>query len=263
MTNNQKLIKIFAQVFGVFLTILIISFITSCVYGIGNLLKKSEKNNFDVVSCDNYKGDINEIIINTIYSNLDIKKADSFKMESNYKVKCSVSNGSIKIEDKNKWKKIKIVLYLPDVSSVKIDSGAGILNIDDLNCDNVKLSLGAGLTNIKNINARYADIDTGAGKLVIKNGNFDDLDFDMGVGSSELNINVNNDVDIDAGVGNLDLYLIGSKMDYIMKISKGIGNIIVDGENVKSGIIGDGKKTVKIDGGIGNIKVNFINNEKI
>ena len=80
----------------------------------------------------------------------------------------------------------------------------------------------------------------------------------MGVGSAEITTNIANEADIDAGVGSLKLNLIGSKMEYMLKISKGIGNIVVDGETIKSDeAMGNGGKDIKIDGGVGSIKVDF------
>ena len=47
-------------------------------------------------------------------------------------------------------------------------------------------------------------------------------------------------------------------MEYMLKISKGIGNIVVDGETIKSDeAMGNGGKDIKIDGGVGSIKVDF------
>lgn len=262
MTNAQKLIKLGAQAFAIFLTFTIISAIISGFYGIGMALNNKNKDNdpkdLEIISCENYNDNLNEVIINTMYSDLEIKKADSFKIESNNTLKCRANNGTIKIEDKNKWKKNKIIVYLPEVAKVKIDSGAGSLNIEEINTDNIKLSLGAGLTTIENIVATTAKIDTGAGKLVVENGVFGELDFDMGVGSAELTTNITNEADIDAGVGSLKLNLIGSKMEYMLRISKGIGSIVVDGDTIKSDeAMGNGGKDIKIDGGVGSIKVDF------
>lgn len=262
MTNAQKVIKLCAQAFAIFLIFTIISAVLTGFYGIGMAIngknKENDSKDIEIISCENYNDALNEVIINTMYSDLEIKKSDTFKIESNNEVKCKANNGTIKIEDKNKWKKNKLIVYLPSLSKLKIDTGAGSLDIEEINANNIKLSLGAGLTTIKNIIASTAKIDTGAGKLVIENSIIEDFDFDMGVGSAEITTNIANEADIDAGVGSLKLNLIGSKMEYMLKISKGIGNIVVDGEKIKSDeAMGNGGKDIKIDGGVGSIKVDF------
>lgn len=64
---------------------------------------------------------------------------------------------------------------------------------------------------------------------------------------------------INAGIGSLELNVLGSKNDYVIKANKGIGNILIDGLNVSDNYTyGNGEDTLNIEGGIGSINVNFI-----
>ena len=261
MTGFQKLIKLFGQLLAIFLSLIIIFTIIMGIYGIGTFISARKDNNREDVkniSCNNYNGYFDEIIINTIYSDLEVVSSNKFKIEANNNIKCKLYNDTIKIEEKSRWKRNKIVVYLPETSKIKIDTGAGSLYIAKIRAKNITLSLGAGLTTIENLNAESAKIDTGAGKLVIEDSTFNDFDFDMGVGSADLSVNVINKADIDAGIGTLKLNLVGLKTDYLLNVSKGIGNIIVDGNDISNDeVIGRGERKIKIDGGIGTIKVNF------
>ena len=119
MTNAQKVIKLCAQAFAIFLIFTIISAVLTGFYGIGMAIngknKENDSKDLEIISCENYNEALNEVIINTMYSDLEIKKSDTFKIESNNAVKCKANNGTIKIEDKNKWKKNKLIVYLPSI----------------------------------------------------------------------------------------------------------------------------------------------------
>lgn len=67
------------------------------------------------------------------------------------------------------------------------------------------------------------------------------------------------DSKISTGVGELEVNLKGSKDDYALKLTKGVGTITVNGEKIKNDrVIGSGDTTLSITGGVGTIKVNNI-----
>lgn len=113
------------------------------------------------------------------------------------------------------------------------------------------------------LDVKSSDIETGAGKFEIKKGSINNLDLDLGVGESSVTSKITGYNEIDTGVGSFKLNLIGSKEDYEITASKGLGNIIIDGKNVvDKQIVGTGENIIKIDGGIGEITVTFNNNNK-
>ena len=124
--------------------------------------------------------------------------------------------------------------------------------------NNLDLELGAGKTNINNIKTNNTDIESGAGKLEIKSSLINNLDLDMGVGEIIIEANLTGNTKIDAGIGSLKLDILGKALDYKIKLDKDIGNVYIDNKKVKDNeVIGNGSNYIDIDGGIGEIKVNF------
>ena len=74
----------------------------------------------------------------------------------------------------------------------------------------------------------------------------------------ELNAKLTGSTDIEAGIGELDVNINAPKEDYKIKASKGIGSITIDKEGISDDTIyGNGENYIKIDGGIGSIKITF------
>ena len=83
MTNTQKLIKICAQAFAIFLIITIISAIASTIYIVGTALMPSKNTELKETICDNYQGNIDYLEMSIGASNIEVKKANTFKIETN------------------------------------------------------------------------------------------------------------------------------------------------------------------------------------
>lgn len=63
---------------------------------------------------------------------------------------------------------------------------------------------------------------------------------------------------MDAGVGNLNIDLETDKENYTIRVNKGIGTVKVAGKSLSDGeIYGSGTNYIDVDGGIGNIRINF------
>ncbi len=222
MTTTQKIIKNLSIAFAIFLIVTIISSITVLIFSIfGNSEKLGE---LKELSC-NYNENL-DLSLN--YSNLEIKESDKFLIETNNNnIKCSNKENKLLIKEKRRLFRVrnnsKVIIYVPNnykFNDVKIENGAGSINIEDMQVNN--------------------------------------LDLDMGVGEIIIEANLTGNTKIDAGIGSLKLDILGKSLDYKIKLDKGIGNVYIDNKKVKDNeVTGNGSNYIDIDGGIGEIKVNF------
>lgn len=275
MTSAQKIIKYLALCLATFLIFLIISSLLNVFYSVSKILdvQKDNEVTMDKMSTVNFKtDDISSLDINLLFTNLIIKQGNNLYVETNNeKVHFDEENNSLKIkEDSRSWlsqnNKGDLILYLPENSqfkTVKIQAGAGKIQIKNLATDFLSLELGAGETSIQRLDvAENCKIESGAGKVSLLDGRIKNLDLDLGVGKFELTSSLLGSNKINAGIGSLELNLLGNKKDYLIKADKGIGTIHVDEAVVSDdSTIGTGENTIKIDGGIGNIDVSFRNKD--
>ena len=64
--------------------------------------------------------------------------------------------------------------------------------------------------------------------------------------------------EINAGVGSLNIDLQGEKDSYKIQANKGLGSIKIDGKELPDGeSFGNGENYIEVDGGVGNIKIDF------
>lgn len=274
MTQTQKIIKYFAIAFAFAL----IFGIFSCImFGLSQISTYFNNNDSDMledleemnINIDN----ISMIDIDIRYANLIIKTGDTLKAETNNKyITIKQENNKLIINEKkhslfNNNDKSNLIIYVPQdfiFDGVSIEAGAGKIQIDNLNTKILKFDLGAGKTEINNlVVSTSAEIDGGAGEITISNGNIKNLDLDTGVGKCTLTSELIGKNEIDVGVGELDITLLGSKEDYKIIAEKGIGNIKIDSESIKSEqVYGTGINIIDISGGIGSINIKFKENSK-
>lgn len=274
MTTTQKVIKYVATAFAVFLIVNIISAILFGVYAIGIALNLvNEDNNIleDMKVISNDIDNVSSIELELEFTNLEIKKGDTFKVETNNsKITVLNNNGTIVIEEESSsWISkrgndlSKVIIYIPEnmgyLDKINIENGAGEIKINALATNTLECEFGAGKVYIENlIVSNEANINGGAGKLEILSGSINDLDLDMGVGEVTLKSNITGNSDIDAGIGNLEIELLGDKDNYKLELNKGLGNIEVDNMVTSNNTVyGNGKNYIKIDGGIGTIDIKF------
>lgn len=166
MTTAQKVIKYLATAFAVFLIITIISAILSGGYALLSALGLIHTNK-DIVT-ENLKviskevKEVTTLKIDLAYTNLDIKTGDDFKVETNNsKITFEENNGSVKIKEENRnWLKndnisSDLIICIPEdmiaIDEIKIQTGAGKINIEKLNTQRLYLELGAGDVYIENV----------------------------------------------------------------------------------------------------------------
>jgi len=274
MTSAQKVIKYISIAFAIFLIVTIISAILGGFYAVAGIIglkneKENSTSNEEIINLANLENnDIETLEIKLAYTSLSIKTGDSFKIDTNNdNITYKQNDKNLKIEDEeSKWflnnNNYELILYVPDnfeFDKVKITTGAGEISIDSLNVNTLDFELGAGKMKIDNLNvADECNIEGGAGELNILSGTINDLDLDMGVGETNITASLTGNNEINAGVGSLNIDLLDNKENYRIKVNKGIGNIRIDGKEFSDGeVLGDGDNKIDIDGGIGNIKVNF------
>lgn len=272
MSTAQKIIKYLALAFAIFLIVTIVSVVLTGIYTMSNILglKKESNEKIEQVSTLELE-EINDyayLDIDIKYSNLKIKIGEKFEVQTNNSnIECNQKNNKLKIiEKQNNWfwrnsNEEELIVYVPEnieFEKVNIETGAGIVNIEEIITKKLKLDLGAGETIIKNIISDNVDIDGGAGKFTIEDGTINDLDFDLGIGETTINAKITGNNKIDTGIGSLKLNIDGNIEDYKFKVEKGIGNIKLNGKQVSNNeIIGNGENVIDIDGGIGEIIINF------
>ncbi len=272
MNTTQKIIKYLALAFAIFLIVTIFSGILTGIYIMSNILglKKEGTETIREISTLELE-EINDyayLDIDIKYSNLKIKIGEKFEVQtSNNNIEVNQKDNKLKIlEKQNNWfwgnsNEEELIVYIPEnieFEKANIQTGAGIVNIEEIKTKKIKLNLGAGETIINNIISDNVDINGGVGKFTIENGIMHDLDFDLGVGETTINAKITGNNKIDTGIGRLKLNIDGNIEDYKLKVEKGIGNIKLNGKQVSNNTtIGDGENVIDIDGGIGEIVINF------
>lgn len=271
MTTTQKVIKYIAIAFAIFLVITIISSILSGIYGLASAigLKKDEEisiASMNTIDFENSDAAILEIDVK--YTNLTIQTGEFLLAKTNNSdINCKQNNNKIQVKEKNgnwfsKNDDEELVVYIPEgleFENVKINAGAGRINIESLNSKKLSLQLGAGETKIKSLIVKEeCEIEGGAGKISIQSGEINNLDLDMGVGETKVTAELTGESKINAGIGKLDINVQANEENYKIKAEKGIGSIKINGNEISNNeVYGYGENYIKIDGGIGSIDINF------
>ena len=274
MTTAQKVIKYIATAFAVFLIITIISLILSGSYallsafGLIHTNKNIITDDLKVISSE--VNEVSTLKIDLACTNLDIKTGNSFKVETNNsKITFEEKDGSVKIKEENRnWlnnnnSESNLIIYIPedmiDIDETKIETGAGKINIENLNTQSLYLELGAGDVYLENVIATGdTKIDGGVGKTELKSCEINNLKANLGMGEFVFNGKLIGKSEIDSGVGEINIKLMEKKENYTIEVDKGLGNVTLDGQKLEiDRVYGTGKNYLDIDGGIGSIKIDF------
>lgn len=268
MTQVQKIIKYFAIAFAFALILAILSCIMYAFSLVSNFFFEEESKITETLKDINVSSDdVSVLDIDISYANLIIKSGDTLKAKTNNKYITTSSEGNKLVikEKKHSWFKKSdsdLIVYIPQdfiFDGIRIDAGAGKVEIDSLSTKVLEFDIGAGKTIINNLLVLgTAEIDGGAGEFTISNGSINNLDLDTGVGNFTLTSKLIGKNEIDVGVGKLNITLLGSLEEYKITVEKGIGSIKLNDENIKSNMVyGTGINSIDISGGIGSIDINF------
>ena len=269
MTRTQKIVKYCAIALAIFLIVSIFSGIIDLFTSIIFAFSKDsdwvgEMKPIALSDTENIKN----LDITVGAAELEIKNGEVFSLESNAKyLKAQIKNDTLLIEEDipfrlNRGNSITVILTIPTDFSferAEFETGAGKISVESLSVGKLRMELGAGETRFENlIVSDDAEIETGIGEFSILGGRIADLDLQMGVGDVSIKTALSGECELDCGISNTDLCLIGEKDDYRISVNKGIGSATVDGEKISNDEeFGNGNVTVKINGGIGDIRIQF------
>ena len=97
------------------------------------------------------------------------------------------------------------------------------------------------------------------GKTELKSCELNNLKANLGVGEFNFSGKLIGKSEIDSGVGAVNIRLNDNKTNYKFDVNKGIGKVTLDKQNnVTDGTYGDGENYLALNGGIGEIKIEFI-----
>lgn len=267
MIETQKIIKYCAIAFAIFLTISIIGGIASGLTICGNVI--SGGNNIS----DKYTdfattGDVYELDINVKGVNIIFKEGDNLAAQTNNKyVTIEQNNNKLNVTQKKhnifSGSVGDLIIYVPAdtiFEKVKINAGAGTVNINQLTTEELFFDLGAGKVKLEKITAtEKSDINGGTGEITITDAKLNDLDLELGVGKVTITSVITGNSSIDSGIGEVNLNLIGSLDDYKITLDKGIGSAKLDNNNMSDdSTYGTGNNIIDIEGGIGAINIKLI-----
>lgn len=278
MTSFQKVIKYGAIAFAIYLSFIIIGMIIAgitAIFGITTGFGIFENNNDTamITKWEQEYSNISNIDVDLSICKLTIKKGNTLKVDASNvtdQFKCEAKGNVLKIEDKKVYRFFwdtgdtipEVLIYVPEkieFKEVTIETGMNETYIEYLKADKVELEIGAGKYKIDELLAENANIETGAGEAEINKAEIGKLKLEGGVGRLALTSKILETADIDCGVGKVELKLIGKSTDYRVKTHTGLGNFMVDGQKVRDDeTIGNGNVTIKVDAGVGETTVDFI-----
>jgi DUF4097 and DUF4098 domain-containing protein YvlB len=292
MNSLQRVIKYCAIGLAIVLAIGIISTIVNIVVGIvsissgrtwkGNLLNirhRYETEDVKTVDFSDTFNGVKSLRIDNSAGELNIKIGDTFQVEARNVIdgfEASVNkHGELSINDNNSDISIfgfhlrgvnnpnaKITVYLPEsfvAEEARIDTGAGVVNIDALNAEYLDISAGAGNIKGRNLRANKVKLEGGVGQVSLEQVKFNDANINCGVGNLYIQGELTGDSKCDCGVGEVRLELVGDVNDYDLDLDSGIGTVRVNGSRIRE----DNERnpsaanSIEIDGGIGNVIINF------
>lgn len=206
-----------------------------------------------------------EIRINA--ADFKIEQAEAFAVQSNLKyLSVTEQSGVLTIVDNapsaSSYTDAALTLYVPAgtvFGQVDIETGAAKMTVDTLSTAVLDLELGAGDVHFDRLEvSEDAEIQGGAGQITVAEGTLRDLTLEMGIGALELNVALLGNSDLEFGVGTSYLTLLGSKDDYRLAVTKGLGSVCLDGQDIgDSGSAGSGENRIEIACGVGDVHISF------
>jgi hypothetical protein len=278
MNSLQRIIKYLAIAFAAFLTIVIISGIVSLLSFITSVAtgKRLFADNRERIEFSQKFSGVEALNIENSAGELILMTGDDFRVEATYVSKSFIAevtgNNTLTIKDRRTFifdwfdsgfEKTNITIYLPEdfvAREASLDTGAGSVTIDGLNARKLIINAGAGNIKASDLTAEDVNIDGGVGNITITDARFKDADINSGVGNLRFEGVLDGDCEVDCGVGKVDFELDAIREDYSFDIDAGIGAVRINGEKISKEYKSRGNtgKTIKIDGGVGDVNIDFL-----
>ena len=270
MSSGQRITKVIADILAVWLIVCIFSGIGTALLAVIGFseIKQSVDNVSGEMEAIGISQDIEKVDIDIASASVYIKSGETFACQTNDKgFSFSEKKGKLKIEEKNLklfsgFGEAIIVITVPEyviLESFKIDSGTGLLSMENISCKKLTVDSGIGETSIEHVTVtEAADIEGGVGDLQIKKGTINILELSVGMGKTELNTHLTGVSEIQGGVGEISMHNTMSAENYTLSVEKGIGEVLVAGEKLKSDkTVGTGSNIINVEGGLGNMNITF------
>ncbi len=274
MNELQKVIKYFAMAFAAFLAFTIISGIVTALFAVTGFFSISSGSTTKVDATYNYSNvrnididhSIGKLIIKTsdndevIVETTDVTKDFTIKQRDNGDLYIKDEQEFINVFGNNINKNRRIVVYLPEelvVDKFDIDAGAGNIEIEDLKAKKLVLAAGFGNIDGDGITADSCTLESGVGNISFYNVDFNNFDIEGGVGNIKVDGVLYGKTTVESGVGNIRLIVRGNINDYNINAEKGIGTIKVNGNSLNQIGNKNASNFMSIEGGIGNIDIDF------
>jgi hypothetical protein len=285
MNSTQRAIKYGAMAFAIFLAISIITGIASVAFAVVNAIDGNTTRHMNfgfrhndgkyAVDYNRDYSDVKSLNLDNAIGNLEIRVGETFRVEAKNVSKGFSAevdeNGCLNVGDNGNDMKFlwfnfrgitspnsKITVYLPAdfaAKEVNINTGAGTLSIDQLNTDYLYIEGGAGKISGNHVQAGKARLEGGVGTINLNQVLFEDSNIECGVGSVDINGKLLGQTYVECGVGEVKLNLEGRPEDYGYKVDTGLGTISLNGDKISGENNVSATNLLKIDGGIGSVKI--------
>lgn len=266
MNRAHKIIKYVALAFALSIILSIINFGVLLVDTISNGINNNHKVSSEILKLekDNTKSVLD---IKVRRAKVKIVEGETLDATTDSKyVTIKKKNNTLIIREKKHSIKDKGTLTVTVPKDTKFDavsiiSGAGSFKASKISTAILDISCGVGKATFDNLIAtKKATIEAGVGSFTISNGSLKNTDIELGVGSVSITAKLENKASIESGVGSVSLNLIGKTGDYSITAEKGLGTITLNGKEVSNDeTYGTGPNSIDIEGGVGNIKINYKN----
>lgn len=180
-----------------------------------------------------------------------------------YKTEITERDGKLTYAVKNKWYASffnfsatpETVIKLPKnkVFEMKIDLGAGTVNLTGGVYANLDIDVSAGRLDAAGVTCERLDCDVSAGTVKLDGVNCSVLNCDVSAGKLEINSLICPDIDADVSAGRLEISVDGTKSEYTIISSVSAGSCNVSDQTGTTG------KKLKVDCSAGSIDVSFGN----
>jgi hypothetical protein len=108
---------------------------------------------------------------------------------------------------------------------IKIETGAGVVEISDIKADKLETELGASELYLKDIEVSQLSIEVGMGQVEASQVICEDADFEVGMGECDYEGTITGNLTVECGMGNVELSLTGSETDHNYEIDCAAGNV--------------------------------------